>query len=687
MGNKASSSEKNLSEICQEIIEWNSRPYWTQEKADIPWTKPHLSALVDYVLKLEGISISQFTTRSNIAEDWHPKFEPQNHRKIAKMVATFTQDLRKLFEMPKLQQSSDKKNEVVAAFINFLLQLLYHRTGCMNSFADRIDSLEKDLRFLVTVLGDTPFLGTAELEQVHNLLAEFEAVANDAGSLVYHIVFLRVRLFKSVRIKKASDALLKRIDFLKVSIGQFLDQLPFISNAAMTPKTVSVNSLIIDSLLDDLENLMSQEGDLTVHVKDQIEILIQELTLSQSLFKAIKVPPHSEIKELDESVGQISDVAYEAEYLVNSFLAGDVPHWYLTTRLIHIIHKIKTLLQQLKTNYDIGALRVTQDFSAQLSLQPKKIFEVDDITVGFEENATYILDQLAGGTEHLQIISIIGMPGIGKTTFAKKIYNHPLVNYRFDRSSWCVVSQTYQRKRLLIDILLLSSKGDVNKNRIFEMEEENLIEHIYKSLKGRRYLVVMDDIWDSNLWIDLWKCFPDDENGSRILFTSRDKYVAPPNTKIYPLPFLSNDQCWELLKQKVFRDEPCPPQLLSIGKEIATNCHGLPLALVIIAGILSTMDNKKSAWKNVGDIFRRQGNSSEEVDEVWIAEGFIRKEEKKSADIVAEEYLMELIDKSLVMVVERRWDGGVKACVVHDLLLDLCLKISEEANFLKLVDE
>ncbi|KAK6150800.1 hypothetical protein DH2020_015732 [Rehmannia glutinosa] len=733
MENTASSSMETRSKILQQIITWKLRPDLIYHEVKVAWTEAHLSALLDYVLKLEGITRSKFNTYRRETLEWNRNFEPQNPEKVPEMIVAFMQDLLILFEVPKLHElpyhnkNTLNKNELVAAFIDILLQLLYHRTVSTTSFEDRINSLEKELRFLVTILGDTPFIDTAELKQVENLLAEFEAVANDAGILVHSFIFVSRQIFKSIGMDKALDALFKQIECLKANITKFLNLLPFVSSAGMNPKTVSVDSLfIVDSLLYDLEDLMNREDGPFVNVMDQIKTLHQGLMLSQSLLKDINMPPHSEIEELNETVARIRDVAYEAEYLVNSFLVGDVPLWYLTSRLTHVIHKIKligTVLQELKSNYNIGAFKVAEDVScAEISLQAKSTFEVDDITVGFEENTTDILDQLVGGTEHLEIISVIGMAGLGKTTLAKKLYNHPSVDYRFDKRSWCIVSQTYRRKRLLIDILI-NSISELDKDRILNMEEEVLVEHIYKNLKGRRYLIVMDDIWDSNAWDDLRRCFPDDGNGSRILFTSRNKDVALPNSITNALPSLSNDQCWELLEKKMFHDKPCPPQLLSIGKEIAANCWGLPLAVVVIAGILSTMDKKESTWKNVGErlasyIFSEQNNSvtqilqlsykhlpkhlkpcflyfgafSEDAEisarkliRLWIAEGFICKEEKKSAESVGEEYLMELIDKSLVIVAKRRWDGGVKACVIHDLLRDLSLKISEQANFLKLV--
>ncbi|KAK6125556.1 hypothetical protein DH2020_040702 [Rehmannia glutinosa] len=727
----ASSSGQTLSGILQEIIKWRSNPDLMHDEYEIPWTGSHISVVLDYVLKFESINPSHFRARSYTDAYWYAHFEGYNYKVSAKMVLSFTQDLRELFEIPKLQHLCDndytlKKNELLAAFINFLLQLLCHRTSSSNTFEDRVDSLQLELGFLFTILWDKSFLDV-KLEQVQNLLAEFEAVVNDAGSLVHSFIFVSSRIFKSIGIDKALDALFKRVDLLKVNTIKFSNLLPFISNDVMTPKNVSVVSLfIVDSLVYDLEDLMNREDGLIVNVKDQIKVLHHGLLLSQSLLKGIKVPPDSDIKELKETKSRITDVAYEVEYLISSFLAGNAPLWYLTVRLTDVIHKIRlvgTALQEIQKNYDSGALKVAEEFSvAQISSETKIISEVDNTIVGFEDRATDILDQLVGGTEQLQIISIFGMPGIGKTTFAKKLYNHPLVNYRFDKLLWCVISQTYQRKNILIEILI-SSTSDLDKVEILNMEEESLAEHIYKRLKGRRYLLVMDDIWDSNVWDDFRRCFPDDGNGSRILFTSRNKDVAQPNNIIYALPSLSNDQCWELLKKKVFRDKPCPSELLLIGKEIAASCYGLPLAVVVIAGILSTVDKDENTWENVGQrlasyIISDQNNSTMQILELsykhlpdylkpcflyfgefpedttipvrnlmrlWIAEGFIHKEHKKCSECVAEEYLMELIDKSLVIVAERRSDGGVKACVIHDLLHDLCLKRSEEENFLQSV--
>ncbi|KAG8367841.1 hypothetical protein BUALT_Bualt16G0114600 [Buddleja alternifolia] len=718
-GMAASSTKKTkLLQIFTQRIEWELGPDLNQ----IPLTHSYLSAAIGLLLEVRLESDFFGTPITTIL--WNNEWWYQDYfEKSSELVVYVTQEIEELFIFPKLQHLFEKlkNNEVMAAFIDFLVQLLSHGIGLIFPFVDSINNLKEELRCLVVILGDTD----TSLEE--NLLAEFEAVANKAGCLVYSL-FFATHLIDGT----AVGALLEQIELLKFNIIKFSNLPPsssIIKTDITTPEAAAVDSFsIIVSLLRDLEELISNmEDDLIVNMKGQINLLHQGLKLSLSFLKDIKVLRLLDIEELKEVVMRIRDVAYESDYLINSFLVGYARLWYLNIRIPNVIHKIKLIeigIQEIEKKYNIGALKVAKDFSAQRSLHAKRNSDVEDIIVGLEDKTIDILDRLTGGKKHLQTLGIFGMPGLGKTTFAKKLYVHPTVNCYFDKLSWCIVSQAYQRKSVLIDILI-SLESELGRDMIFNMEEENLAEHIYKSLKGRRYLIVMDDIWDSNVWDDLRRCFPDDRNGSRILFTSRNRDVAPRNSIIHELPTLSNGQCWELLQKKVFGIETCPPQLLDVGNQIAISCCGLPLAVIVVAGILWTVDREKSAWENVGIslasyIFADKNNSTMQILELsykhlpdhlkpcflyfgacqkgkeipvrklkrlWIAEGFICKDERKSLESVAEEYLMELIGKSLVIVTGRRSDLGVKNCLIHDLLHDLCLRRAEEERFLTLVDD
>ncbi|KAL8499440.1 hypothetical protein ACS0TY_022416 [Phlomoides rotata] len=636
------------------------------------------------------------------------------------MVVSFKQELKKLFTVPRLNKFYQTQNQInkfhlLEAFLSLLLQLLYHKAPpTVDPFKDRIDNLEKELRFLLTILGDISWmlLDKDEVEaEFQYLLPEFEALANQAGSFVHYLFFSPNPAFE--RIDEELAAVLNQTYLLEANLESSISA----SAYTTTPKTSIVDSiLILDSVVEDLEDVLKREHHQIADVKDQLIILHHELLLSHSLIKDMRSPQPLEIEEVKEAMMRIGGVAHQAEYLITSFLGKDAPLWYVFKRLTHLnqnIVPIRTELQDITQNYKFRGLTV-----AELPFHDKRNTEVNDVTVGFEDKTEEILYQLVGGgTESRQVISILGMPGLGKTTLANKLYNHPSVSCRFDKLSWCVVSQTYETQSILANILS-HINSEVGKCSILEMKE-----HIHKTLMGRRYLIVLDDVWDSNVLDELLTCLPDDENGSRVLLTSRNKDVAPPppNSKIHELPFLSDEQCWELLEKKVFGSRACPPQLHRIGKKIAARCCGLPLTVVVIAGVLSTVDEKQSTWEEVrgslasyidgednsvmqilelsykhlpdhlkpcflyfGEFEEDEEISVGKLKRLWVAEGFICKEKDKSAENIAGEYLMELINKSLVMIAKRRIDGrGAKSCVVHDLLRDLCLKKSKEESFLK----
>ena len=47
-----------------------------------------------------------------------------------------------------------------------------------------------------------------------------------------------------------------------------------------------------------------------------------------------------------------------------------------------------------------------------------------------------------------------------------------------------------------------------------------------KRLFERRYVIVLDDIWSTKVWDVIRICFPDNNNESRILITTRESDVA-----------------------------------------------------------------------------------------------------------------------------------------------------------------
>ncbi|KAL0422474.1 UNVERIFIED_CONTAM: putative disease resistance protein [Sesamum latifolium] len=131
---------------------------------------------------------------------------------------------------------------------------------------------------------------------------------------------------------------------------------------------------------------------------------------------------------------------------------------------------------------------------------PRRIPITEGKLVGLENDLVTMLDNLTGHPMQLKVFPIIGMAGIGKTTFCKKLYDHPLVLHHFYVRAWVTVSQQYQVREMLLSILCCVTNIS---NEIYEKRDEELREQVYRSLKGKRYLIVLDDMWDTQVWDDL----------------------------------------------------------------------------------------------------------------------------------------------------------------------------------------
>ncbi|KAL0441133.1 UNVERIFIED_CONTAM: putative late blight resistance proteinR1A-10 [Sesamum radiatum] len=340
-----------------------------------------------------------------------------------------------------------------------------------------------------------------------------------------------------------------------------------------------------------------------------------------------------------------------------------------------------------------------------------------DNVVGFEDEAEKLIGYLLQETQELDVVSIIGMPGLGKTTLAGKIFRDPVIKDKFPVRIWVYISQEFKMKDVFLAILRQFIRIDED---MYCKSDQELAQLVASNLEREKFLIVMDDIWTGEDWYRLETALPKSTKRGKVLITSRQVEVAQyanRNRIPHHLRLLTQDESWLLLQYEVFKKSECPPELEFLGKLIAEQCCGLPLAIVVIGVVLTIkfrawghMSRNVHAWTKVSEnistylnddpdrcmektialsydklpyhlraCFLYLGMFPEDFEipvqkllRMWIAEGFVQRKVDIGLEELAENYLEELINRNLLRVDKRRSDGGVKTCRIHNMLRNFC---------------
>jgi hypothetical protein len=212
----------------------------------------------------------------------------------------------------------------------------------------------------------------------------------------------------------------------------------------------------------------------------------------------------------------------------------------------------------------------------------------------------FVLGEKAGDAQ-LSVIPIIGMGGIGKTTLAQLVYNDEKVESFFDVKSWACVSEDFDAVRVTKTILQSLITSDNCEGKDLNWLQNKLKE----TLKGKKFFVVLDDLWNENYhdWSILRTPFEAGAPRSTIVITTRNKGVSSKTGTIpapYSLKELSNDVCLSILAHHALgtRDFSAHLNLKDIGEEIVKRCKGSPLAAKVLGGVLRSKIDREE-WEDV----------------------------------------------------------------------------------------
>ncbi|KAI4324121.1 hypothetical protein L6164_023684 [Bauhinia variegata] len=480
--------------------------------------------------------------------------------------------------------------------------------------------------------------------------------------------------------------------------------------------------------LDHLIQFIADETDLFLGMKYKVKSFRNQLILIREYIRISGSSP--ELSNIEKKViDQIRRIAFEAEDLISDYTTHAARHKKWITRLSFYtrdrqvawkIDKLNNEIKEILKNKEIYASPGDHGREPELPDLDFRVNNVVDFVNDMEKLVNLLIKD--DGFPYYRVISVVGMGGSGKTELAWKLFDDDRVKEHFDYWLWVNLDQGDSSTDILRQMVSELKIQGMNDSLLRTMNDDNLKSLLSQHFEQKKYLVVMDNIWQTQTWDQLKGAFPKDSYGSRIVITSRQlPVVRYTNSSIHYVPQLADSDSRELFCMKAFESDQFPYNLETMVGQVVRRCHGLPFPLLVLGRLLAEQEREEQPWSTfLGNPFsypdegRRHWRAKlatsydqlmpvnlklcffylgvfpdnheipvKQLIQLWIAEELIPQNDETSLENIAEKYLRELIDRCLVQVISLRLDGGVKTCCVHNVLRDLCVWESRNDDFIE----
>ncbi|KAM4087765.1 hypothetical protein ACB094_07G020700 [Castanea mollissima] len=385
-------------------------------------------------------------------------------------------------------------------------------------------------------------------------------------------------------------------------------------------------SALVSTVVGNLNTSALQEFGVAWGLGAELDKLKSTMSTIQSVLQDAEEKQWNS-KAITDWLRKLKDVAYHADNVLDEFATealmrkverergatGQVSRFFsLPNRIIFrmkMAHKLKNVRDRLD-----AISKERSEFHLSEGVISTEVVDVqrrktcsrvnESVIYGRDEEKEKVIEVLltnvSDDQDNLAIYAVWGMGGLGKTTLAQLVYNDVRVEKHFELRIWVCVSDDFQIIRLVRAIIESIDGSGCNL-----LELDPLQQHLQENLRGRRFLLVLDDVWNENH--EEWDCLKHmltcGAKGSMLIVTTRNETIARMMATLHPIHrmgCLSEDDSWSLFKGRAFgmgRVEE-KSELESIGKEIVKKCGGVPLAIKALGSLMS-LKSRKSDWESV----------------------------------------------------------------------------------------
>ncbi|KAJ7949800.1 Disease resistance protein [Quillaja saponaria] len=325
----------------------------------------------------------------------------------------------------------------------------------------------------------------------------------------------------------------------------------------------------VDLLIGKIVSLLENEASLLADVCDELREMHSELeSMRYFLLDAERRSQQTQQTESQRtSVWQVRDTALEIEEIISEF------------------------------NYHMNKQKASTKFNKCLDQGlPKQVADTNWLRnhnessfflVGFEDAKEKLHGWLLSGERQRTVISIWGMGGSGKTTLVANAFYNQNIKHHFHCCAWITVSQTYGLEDILRAMIKEFCKSMKEEKKLSEdlsnMTYRLLLEKLVNYLQSKSYLVVLDDVWTTELWRQINVALQNGLEGSRVVLTTRHEDVASFGfglpSHVYHIRPLTENEARSLFLTKAFSkcpDQNCPPEIEAHALQLVQKCVWVP---------------------------------------------------------------------------------------------------------------